>query len=195
MQDAKRSSRTPSTISARARWNSSKNMKPNDHLRLKLRPACLPPPPLHSGTVRVLGQCHLCLLIQVVFPVILSFRCEHLQLFTVKCPLCSPSLPVCFQHYPLRAVHTVWFHRAAAFSWREVIGRVTQEVIVSREKINADWSRRDSLSGARATEAPAKASFFKWERGLFNSCISSQAGRQWRGKRDKRKQMQNRETF
>lgn len=48
---------------------------------------------------------------------------------------------------------------------------------------------------ARATEAPAKASFFKWERGLFNSCISSQAGRQWRGKRDKRKQMQNREDF
>lgn len=61
--------------------------------------------------------------------------------------------------------------------------------------MDADWSRHDSLSEARATKAPAKASFFKWEGGLFNSCISSQAGRQWRGKRDKRKQMQNREDF
>lgn len=54
--------------------------------------------PLYTGTVHVLGQCQLCLLIQVVFPVILSSWCKHLQLFTVKCPLCSPSLPVCFQH-------------------------------------------------------------------------------------------------
>lgn len=39
--------------------------------------------------------------------------------------------------------------------------------------------------------------FFKQKkkRNLFNSCIGSQAGRQWRGKRDKRKHMQNREHF
>lgn len=105
-----------------------KNMKPNDHLQPKLRPACLPPPPpLHSGTVPVLGQCHLCLLIQVVFPVILSFRCEHLQLFTVKCPLCSPSLPVCFQHYPyvlyILYSFTVPPHSAEGRSLAGLLGR------------------------------------------------------------------------
>lgn len=127
MQDAKQSSCTPSTISARAWRNSSKSMKPNDHLQLKLRPACLPPPPLHSGIVCVLGQCHLCLLIQVVFPVILSFQCEHLQLFTVKCPLCSPSLPVCFQHYPyvlyILYSFTVPPHSAEGRSLAGLLGR------------------------------------------------------------------------
>lgn len=132
------------------------------------------------------GQCQLCLLIQVVFPVILSSRCKHLQLFTVKCPLCSPSLPVCFQHYATCCTYCMVSPYCSIQQW-EVIGRVTCEVIVSREKINADWSRHDSLPEARATEAPAKASFFKRERGLFNSCISSQAGRQWRGKEGQKK--------
>lgn len=67
------------------------------------------------------------------------------------------------------------------FNPGEVIGRVTFEVIVRREKIKADWSRHDQLSQAHAIQAPAKASFFKWERGLFNSCISSPPGRQWKG--------------
>lgn len=126
---------------------------------------------------------------------ILSSRCKHLQLFTVKCPLCSPSLPVCFQHYSTTCcTYCIVLPYCSIQQW-EVIGRVTCEVIVSREKINADWSRHDLLPEARATEPPAKASFFKQERSPFNSCISRQAGRQWRGKRDKRKQMQNREDF
>lgn len=106
----------------------------------------------------------------------------------------TPSLPVCFQHYSTCCTYCIVLPYCS-IQPREVIGRVTCEVIVSREKINADWSRHDLLSEARATEAPAKASFFKWERGLFNSCVSSQPGRQWRGKRDKRKQMQNREDL
>lgn len=89
----------------------------------------------------------------------------------------------------------MWFYHIAAFLQREVIGRVTSEVIVSREKINSDWSHHDFLLEARATEAPAKSSFFKQKRSLFNSCISSQAGRQWREERDKRKRMQNSEDF
>lgn len=125
---------------------------------------------------------------------ILSSRCKHLQLFTVKRPLCSPSLPVCFQHYSTCCTYCIVLPYCS-IQQREVIGRVTREVIVSREKINADWSRHDWLPEARATEAPAKASFFKQERSLFNSCRSSQAGRQWRGKRDKRKLMQNSEDF
>lgn len=131
-------------------------------------------------------QCQLCLLIQVVFPVILSSRCKHLQLFTVKCPLCSPSLPVCFQHYSTCCTYCIVLSYCS-IQQREVIGRVTCEVIVSREKINADWACHDLLPEARATEAPAKPSFFKQEGSLFNSCISSQASRQWTGERDKKK--------
>lgn len=99
-----------------------------------------------------------------------------------------------FQHYSTCCTYCIVLPYCSIQQW-EVIGRVTCEVIVSREKINADWSRHDLLPEARATEAPAKPSFFKQERSLFNSCISSQAGRQWRGKRDKREQMQNREDF
>lgn len=144
-------------------------------------------PSLNNRNVHVLGQCQLGLLIQVVFPVILSSQCKHLQLFTVKCPLCSPSLPVCFQHYSTCCTYCIVLPYCS-IQQREVTGRVTCEVIVSREKINADWSRHDLLPEAGATEAPAKQSFFKWERSLFNSCIGSQAGRQCRGERDKRKQ-------
>lgn len=101
--------------------------------------------PRHSGGVRVLGQCQVCLLIQVVFPVILSSQCKHLQLFTVKCPPCSPSPPVCFHHYSTWCTYCIVLPRCSGRQ-PEVTGRVTPEVIVSREKINADWSRHDSLS-------------------------------------------------
>lgn len=69
------------------------------------------------------------------------------------------------------------------------------EVIVRREKIKADWPRHDVLSEAHAIQAPAKASFFKWERGPIQQ-LHKQPGRQTvEGKRDKRRQMQNREDL
>lgn len=56
-------------------------------------------PSLENETSMFWGQCQSCLADTSCFfpPVILSSRCKHLQLFTVKRPLCSPSLPVCFQ--------------------------------------------------------------------------------------------------
>lgn len=70
---------------------------------------------------------------KLFFAVILSFGCKHLQLFTVKCPLCSPSLPVCFQHYSTCHTYCIVLPYCS-IQQREVIGRVTCEVVVSREK-------------------------------------------------------------
>lgn len=140
----------------------------------------LPSGCLFTVRVWVSGQCQLWLLIQVVFAVILSSRCKHLQLFTVKCPLCSPSLPVCFHHYSTCC--TLILHNTAAFNHQRSLTGSLQGT-VSHEKINTDWPRHYSPQ-ACATAAPAKTRFFKQEWSLFNSCRGSQAA-----------DMQNREDF
>lgn len=99
--------------------------------------------------------------------------------------------PACFQRYSTWCTYSIVLPYCSGEQW-EVTGRVTGEVIVSREKMNADWPRRDFLPEACAIEAPAKPSFFKQNKNLFNSCKSSHADKRWRGKRDKLRNMQNR---
>lgn len=90
---------------------------------------------LYNRTVHFLGQCHLSLLIEVVFPVILSYRCKHLHLFTKKCPLCSPSLPVCFQHYSTCCTYFI-ISPGCSIQQRKVIGRVTFGSFLASRKLS-----------------------------------------------------------
>lgn len=94
---------------------------------------------------------------------------EMSSVFTFTSCLFSALLYVLYILYSF----TILQHSAAGGHWQGLLC----EVIVSREKINADWSRHDSLPEARATEAPAKASFFKRERGPIQQ-LHKQPGRQ-----------------
>lgn len=74
---------------------------------------CLPSGPLRTVEVSVFQpQCHFCLPIQVVVPVILSFRRKTPSLVYSKTSSVFTFTSCLFSDISLRAVHTVWLHRA-----------------------------------------------------------------------------------
>lgn len=78
-----------------------------------LNPSWLPSGPLCTAEVSVFrAQCHFCLPIQVVFPVILSFRRKTPSLVYSQTSSVFTFTSCLFSDISLRAVHTVWLRRA-----------------------------------------------------------------------------------
>lgn len=93
----------------------------NDHLLLKsMEPASKAP--VHSGGVRVQPQCHFYLPIQVVLPVILSFRRKTPSLVYSETSSVFTFTSCLFFDISLRAVHTVWLRRTRGSPPRSLAG-------------------------------------------------------------------------